>query len=85
VKLAVIKFTDYAIIWLDQLVTNRMRNHERPIETWGELKALMISMPVARLKRLQARPTGCVAALYCNTIFFPLERTQFISGSLITS
>jgi len=41
VKLAVIEFTDYAIIWWDQLVTNKRRNHERPIETWGELKALM--------------------------------------------
>jgi hypothetical protein len=41
VKLAVIEFTDYAIIWWNQLVTNRRRNHERPIETWGELKALM--------------------------------------------
>jgi hypothetical protein len=28
VKLAVIEFTDYAIIWWDQLVTNRRRNHE---------------------------------------------------------
>jgi hypothetical protein len=41
VKLAVIEFTDYAINWWDQLVTNRKRNHERLIETWGELKALM--------------------------------------------
>uniref|UniRef100_A0A2N9EVZ1 Reverse transcriptase n=1 Tax=Fagus sylvatica TaxID=28930 RepID=A0A2N9EVZ1_FAGSY len=41
VKLAVIEFTDYAIIWWDQLVTNRRRNTERPVETWGELKALM--------------------------------------------
>uniref|UniRef100_A0A2N9I939 Reverse transcriptase domain-containing protein n=1 Tax=Fagus sylvatica TaxID=28930 RepID=A0A2N9I939_FAGSY len=41
VKLAVIEFTDYAIIWWDQLVTNRMRNNERPVETWGELKAHM--------------------------------------------
>jgi hypothetical protein len=40
VKLAVIEFADYAIIWWDQLVTNRRRNRERPIETWGELKAL---------------------------------------------
>ena len=39
VKLVVIKFTDYAIIWWDKLVMNRMRNHERPIETWGEIKA----------------------------------------------
>uniref|UniRef100_A0A2N9F1V6 Reverse transcriptase domain-containing protein n=1 Tax=Fagus sylvatica TaxID=28930 RepID=A0A2N9F1V6_FAGSY len=41
VKLAVIEFTDYAIIWWDQLVTNRRRNNERPVEMWGELKALM--------------------------------------------
>jgi hypothetical protein len=41
VKLAVIEFTDYAIIWWDQLVTNRRRNTKRPVETWGELKALM--------------------------------------------
>jgi hypothetical protein len=41
VKLAVIEFTDYAIIWWDQLVTNRRRNYERLVETWGELKALM--------------------------------------------
>jgi hypothetical protein len=41
VKLAVIEFTDYAIIWWDQLVTNRRRNYKKPVETWGELKALM--------------------------------------------
>ena len=41
VKLAVIEFTDYAIIWWDQLVTNRRRNYERSVETLGELKALM--------------------------------------------
>ena len=41
VKLAVIEFTDYATIWWDQLVTNRRRNLERPVETWRELKAIM--------------------------------------------
>uniref|UniRef100_A0A2N9H973 Retrotransposon gag domain-containing protein n=1 Tax=Fagus sylvatica TaxID=28930 RepID=A0A2N9H973_FAGSY len=41
VKLAVIKFTDYAIIWWDQLVMNRRRNHERAIETWEEMRAIM--------------------------------------------
>ena len=39
VKLVFIEFTNYALIWWDQLVMNRMRNHERPIETWGEIKA----------------------------------------------
>ena len=33
VKLALIEFTDYAIICLDQLVMNRRKNYERPIET----------------------------------------------------
>ena len=41
VKLVVIEFTDYAIIWWDQLVMNRRRNYERPIETWEEMKATM--------------------------------------------
>ena len=41
VKLAVIEFTNYAIIWWDQLVMNRMRNHERSTETWEEMKASM--------------------------------------------
>uniref|UniRef100_A0A2N9G1U5 CCHC-type domain-containing protein n=1 Tax=Fagus sylvatica TaxID=28930 RepID=A0A2N9G1U5_FAGSY len=41
VKLAVIEFTDYAIIWWDQLVMNRRRNHERAIETQEEMRAIM--------------------------------------------
>ena len=41
VKLAVIEFTDYDIIWWDQLVMNRRRNYERPIETWAKMKATM--------------------------------------------
>jgi hypothetical protein len=41
VKLAVIEFINDAIIWWDQLVTNRRRNNERPVETWGELNAIM--------------------------------------------
>ena len=41
VKLAVIEFINYAIIWWDQLVMNRRRNYERPIETWEEMKAAM--------------------------------------------
>jgi hypothetical protein len=41
VKLAVIEFADYAIIWWDQLVMNRRRNHERHVETWEEMKAII--------------------------------------------
>ncbi|RVW59154.1 hypothetical protein CK203_105254 [Vitis vinifera] len=41
VKLVVIEFTDYAIIWWDQLLMNKIRNYERHIETWEEMKATM--------------------------------------------
>ena len=40
VKLAVVKFSDYAITWWDQLLMNRRRSGERPIETWEEMKAI---------------------------------------------
>lgn len=41
VKLAVIEFSDYAIVWWDQLVLNRRRNRERAIETWDDMKSIM--------------------------------------------
>ncbi|XP_016679237.1 uncharacterized protein [Gossypium hirsutum] len=41
VKLAAIEFSDYAMIWWDQLTTSRRRNGERPISTWVEMKAVM--------------------------------------------
>jgi hypothetical protein len=41
VKHAVVEFTDCAIIWWDQLIMNRRRNHEWPVETWEEMKAIM--------------------------------------------
>jgi hypothetical protein len=41
VKLAVIEFSEYAITWWDQLVTNRRRNRERQIDTWEEMKVVM--------------------------------------------
>ncbi|KAL4318864.1 hypothetical protein GQ457_18G000220 [Hibiscus cannabinus] len=41
VKLAAIEFSDYAIIWWDQLTLSRRRNGERPVSTWDEMKALM--------------------------------------------
>jgi len=44
VKLAVIEFTDYAIVWWDKLVLSRRRDAERPVETWREMKALMRKM-----------------------------------------
>ena len=33
VKLTAIEFSDYAIVWWDQLVLNRIRNREYPIKT----------------------------------------------------
>lgn len=41
VNLAVIEFTNYAIIWWDELLTNRRRNHETSVEIWDELKSLI--------------------------------------------
>ena len=41
VKLAAIEFTDYAIVWWDQLCINRRWSGERPIETWNEMKRVM--------------------------------------------
>ncbi|GAB2284109.1 hypothetical protein Dimus_039648 [Dionaea muscipula] len=41
VKLAVLEFTDYAIVWWDQLCTSRRRAGELPVRTWVELKAIM--------------------------------------------
>ncbi|XP_065866582.1 uncharacterized protein [Euphorbia lathyris] len=41
VRAAVIEFTDYALVWWDQLVTSRFRSREPQIDTWGEMKAVM--------------------------------------------
>ena len=41
VKLAAIEFSDYAIVWWDQLVMNRRRNREPSIDTWEEMKTVM--------------------------------------------
>ena len=40
-KLAIVEFSDYTIVWWDQLVTSRRRNRGRPIETREELKTVM--------------------------------------------
>jgi hypothetical protein len=41
VKLAVVEFTDYAIVWWERLVVERKRNREIPVNTWEELKTIM--------------------------------------------
>ncbi|XP_042441344.1 uncharacterized protein LOC122026680 [Zingiber officinale] len=41
VKLAAVAFTDYAIIWWDQLTLSRRRNREVPIDNWEDMKAVM--------------------------------------------
>ena len=40
VKLVVIEFTDYALIWWDQNVISR-RSGERAVASWEEMKVLM--------------------------------------------
>lgn len=41
VKLATLEFTDYAIIWSDQVRLSRRRCGELPVTTWHELRRLM--------------------------------------------
>ncbi|XP_073038070.1 LOW QUALITY PROTEIN: uncharacterized protein [Primulina eburnea] len=41
VRLAVVEFLDYALIWWDQLVTTKRKYNERPIESWDEMKSVM--------------------------------------------
>ncbi|GKV11018.1 hypothetical protein SLEP1_g22307 [Rubroshorea leprosula] len=41
VKLAAVEFTDYAVVWWDQLVLSRRRNREHLVDTWEEMKAVM--------------------------------------------
>ncbi|PKI40716.1 hypothetical protein CRG98_038897, partial [Punica granatum] len=41
VKLIAVELTNYAIVWWNKLVKERRKNHERPIETWDEMKTVM--------------------------------------------
>ena len=41
IKLVVIEFTDYALIWWDQNVISRRMSGERLVESWKEMKVLM--------------------------------------------
>jgi len=36
-----IAFTDYAIMWWNQLVTSHVRSDERQVNTWDEMKSIM--------------------------------------------
>nr|XP_027101382.1 uncharacterized protein LOC113721872 [Coffea arabica] len=40
-RLAIVEFTNYAIVWWEQVATSRRRCGEPPITTWTELKRLM--------------------------------------------
>ena len=40
-KLVSIEFSDYVIVWWDQLVLNKRRNREPAVETWEETKSVM--------------------------------------------
>ncbi|GKV06981.1 hypothetical protein SLEP1_g18795 [Rubroshorea leprosula] len=54
-KLATVEFTDYAVVWWDQLVLSRCRNREHPVDTWEEMKAVM---------RKRFVPSHCYCDLY---------------------
>ena len=40
-KLAVIEFSDYTIVWWNQIVLNKRRNREPTVEKWEEMKRVM--------------------------------------------
>jgi hypothetical protein len=40
-KLVVIKFMNYVLIWWDQSVISGRRNEERPVASWEEMNVLM--------------------------------------------
>ena len=42
-KLAIADFTAYVIVQWDQLTTSWRRSREPPLQTWAELRALMVS------------------------------------------
>ena len=41
VKIAFIEFSDYSIVWCDQLLLNKRRNREPVMVTWEEMKRVM--------------------------------------------
>ena len=41
VKVAALEFSNYALIWWNQVQKERERNREYPVDTWEEMKSLM--------------------------------------------
>ncbi|KAK8503583.1 hypothetical protein V6N12_036756 [Hibiscus sabdariffa] len=41
VRLVVMEFVDYALLWWDQLLLSRQRTDEGPVTTWNEMKCIM--------------------------------------------
>jgi hypothetical protein len=41
VELVMVEFTNYSIIWWDQLVMSKRRNHDRLINIWNKMKAII--------------------------------------------
>ncbi|CAL1380578.1 unnamed protein product [Linum trigynum] len=41
VQVAALEFTDYAIVWWDQVSMRRRKNRQPPIETWAEMRTVM--------------------------------------------
>ena len=48
VKLAVVEFTAYVMVWWERLVVERRRNRERSVSKWEELKTIMKKMYVPK-------------------------------------
>jgi hypothetical protein len=44
VKLVAVEFSDYALIWWDELTKARRRNGEYPIESWDEFKVAKLNL-----------------------------------------
>jgi hypothetical protein len=51
VKLVVIEFKEYTLIWWDQNVIDRRRNGEMPIMLWVEMKVMMRRRFVSKITK----------------------------------
>ena len=40
-RLVIVEFSNYALIWYDEIDKSRRKNGERPIWTWEEMKQVM--------------------------------------------